>query len=754
VPLNGGPAKALGYPASSTSYDTAGGASGGPYTQEITGYDTGYQPTGTSTTLPASDLVPGAAGTSSYTTTSSYTPLTGLLSSVEYSADNGLPAETVNYSYDLQGELIADGGATALLDQVIYDALGRIQRTTFGLYTRQLVQTYTRDPGTSRLTQVTTNLQTLPSAADTISYTYNPAGALTSATDAQNTGGTHAPCYSYDHLGELTAAWTDTQGTTTSPPPSVSGIGGCVTTTPSAATIGGPAPYWQSYDYNLLGDSTTAVYHDTAGTSGNDITQTSSYPGNGTTPATRPDAATSILTRRGAVGGPSTTLTPSYDPAGNTTSRAVTATTGTNPPPGPPAESNITYNPAGLTATITTSSGTSGYTYDAAGTLLRQASPAGTTLYLDGGAEQLTYNTATGTVTAQRFYPAPDGTIIVRSYDNNTQNTTITDQTTTPQGTSTEAVDATTQAITRRYYDPYGNPAGTVPAAWPDNHAYLGKPADPNTSLNLLGARTYDPATGRFLTLDPIYEAGNPLAMGGYAYASNNPATNSDPTGLFCQKDQNGNSVGNCYRDTGGGGTSTCTANPAICAPTDTTSTTTTGTTSDSGTTSTGTTSQVGCSSKVQERYSGCNSTLPPPVFTGGLKSFLAGGLGSLISIADIIRCAGSFLGCAQDIATGHTWSDDYIRSLHNRGIPTGPHSQYGAGYGSFTAITLFLGLIRTPAVAADEIPALFKPGPFARGSIPARGFGRDWTATERNAVNDLGNKFGCHSVSGLFICT
>jgi hypothetical protein len=47
---------------------------------------------------------------------------------------------------------------------------------------------------------------------------------------------------------------------------------------------------------------------------------------------------------------------------------------------------------------------------------------------------------------------------------------------------------------------------------------------------------------------------------------------------------------------------------------------------------------------------------------------------------------------------------------------------------------------------AAETAPALFKPGPWARGSIPARDFGRDFTPTERNAVNDLGNEFGCHS--------
>jgi hypothetical protein len=54
--------------------------------------------------------------------------------------------------------------------------------------------------------------------------------------------------------------------------------------------------------------------------------------------------------------------------------------------------------------------------------------------------------------------------------------------------------------------------------------------------------------------------------------------------------------------------------------------------------------------------------------------------------------------------------------------------------------------LSRLLAPKFDDIPALFKPGPWARGSIPARDFGRDFTATERNAVNDLGNEFGCHS--------
>jgi YD repeat-containing protein len=41
--------------------------------------------------------------------------------------------------------------------------------------------------------QTTTNLQSLTSAAETTSYTYNPAGNITSASDVQNTGGTENP---------------------------------------------------------------------------------------------------------------------------------------------------------------------------------------------------------------------------------------------------------------------------------------------------------------------------------------------------------------------------------------------------------------------------------------------------------------------------------------------------------------------------------------------------------------------------------
>jgi RHS repeat-associated protein len=56
---------------------------------------------------------------------------------------------------------------------------------------------------------------------------------------------------------------------------------------------------------------------------------------------------------------------------------------------------------------------------------------------------------------------------------------------------------------------------GSIPASWPDNKAFIGKPQDPATTLDLLGVRQYEPATGRFLSLDPVFEAGQPAQMGG-----------------------------------------------------------------------------------------------------------------------------------------------------------------------------------------------------------------------------------------------
>jgi len=92
--------------------------------------------------------------------------------------------------------------------------------------------------------------------------------------------------------------------------------------------------------------------------------------------------------------------------------------------------------------------------------------------------------------------------------------------------------------------------------SWPDDLGFVDRPADAVTSLDLLGARQYEPGTGRFLSLDPVFGAGDPEAMGGYSYADDNPASDADPSGLECAAGAGSN--GSCndqpVQSSGGGG--------------------------------------------------------------------------------------------------------------------------------------------------------------------------------------------------------
>lgn len=75
-------------------------------------------------------------------------------------------------------------------------------------------------------------------------------------------------------------------------------------------------------------------------------------------------------------------------------------------------------------------------------------------------------------------------------------------------------------------YDAYGNPiehTGTMPAL-----GYTAGLTDADTGLVYLRARSYDPTTGQFTTVDPAIDT----TRQPYAYAGNNPVLNTDPTGL------------------------------------------------------------------------------------------------------------------------------------------------------------------------------------------------------------------------------
>ncbi|MFD9335027.1 RHS repeat-associated core domain-containing protein [Streptomyces sp. NPDC060028] len=167
------------------------------------------------------------------------------------------------------------------------------------------------------------------------------------------------------------------------------------------------------------------------------------------------------------------------------------------------------------------------YLYDAAGQRLLRRESGKTTLYL--GSDELTLTASTGKVTGARTYAGfGGGPSIVRTP------TGLTYTASDHHGTATTTLDAATLAITRRAQKPYGESRGPAPAAWPDDKGFLGKPQD-TTGLTHVGAREYDPALGRFISVDPVMDLDKSQQIHGYLYAGGNPVTNSDPTGLdYC----------------------------------------------------------------------------------------------------------------------------------------------------------------------------------------------------------------------------
>jgi RHS repeat-associated protein len=99
-------------------------------------------------------------------------------------------------------------------------------------------------------------------------------------------------------------------------------------------------------------------------------------------------------------------------------------------------------------------------------------------------------------------------------------------------GTPFLTLDSTAQVPAWRQFTPFGAPRGSS-VTWPDNRGFLDKPADQNTGLTVVGAREYDPNTGRFVSLDPILEATSPQELNGYTYAADDPVSQADPSGLM-----------------------------------------------------------------------------------------------------------------------------------------------------------------------------------------------------------------------------
>lgn len=112
---------------------------------------------------------------------------------------------------------------------------------------------------------------------------------------------------------------------------------------------------------------------------------------------------------------------------------------------------------------------------------------------------------------------------------------TVTYVYTDPQGTPLAEADASGNITATFEYTPYGTyaPQGTsTPGPAPKGPGYTGHVNDPETNLVYMQARYYDPATGHFLSVDPVGPApGNSFNFNRYAYVNNNPIVHIDADG-------------------------------------------------------------------------------------------------------------------------------------------------------------------------------------------------------------------------------
>jgi RHS repeat-associated protein len=100
--------------------------------------------------------------------------------------------------------------------------------------------------------------------------------------------------------------------------------------------------------------------------------------------------------------------------------------------------------------------------------------------------------------------------------------------------------DTAGNVVERVRFDDFGRaeirgPGGEVRAASAVGCAYgfQGRRLDAETGLLYFRARMYDPATGRFLQRDPVWDAGN--VGGQYTFCGNGPVSGRDPFGLSPQ---------------------------------------------------------------------------------------------------------------------------------------------------------------------------------------------------------------------------
>ena len=239
-------------------------------------------------------------------------------------------------------------------------------------------------------------------------------------------------------------------------------------------------------------------------------------------------------------GPPSQIVAHMYDPMGRLVQRQAVS--------GTPLGEQFAYTGADQQAVYTNAltSQTRTYSYDALGNQVLACGPApgACTGYLyDGPNVVAEYSSATLTPVLKATYlfgQEIDAQVARIDPTANTVHFYLRDA----LGSTRQIIDQASAAVNDYEYEAFGK-IFTQVTGLPNDILFAGRRLDPLSGLYEFRTRTYDPADGRFLQTDPIYQGvilaacsacwQNPLELWSvmplYAYVGNNPATYTDPTG-------------------------------------------------------------------------------------------------------------------------------------------------------------------------------------------------------------------------------
>jgi RHS repeat-associated protein len=463
------------------------------------------------------------------------------ITQVSYTAGSCPAATCVSYTYDGAGNLTGRTSPTGLTS-IGYDALNRpTTKTQAGV----LVATATYDPAS--------NLTSYADTSGTIHYGYDTANNLVSLAEPGGSCPTYptpvtantTACtgFSYNKNNERTVTTSPSGQTSTT---SYDGAGRVAsniakTAAPASATLASRVYTYQNAIHPLVDQALVGTMTDQAGTvttysyDGLNRLQSAAQPGTSTTWLYDNDGNRTKATTTGTGAGtvysayngadqlcwtstvsagvcaspPTGATTYAYDASGNQTGDQIGATTLAN--------SFNVFNQ--ITSTLI--GGTTTLTSTYADTSNTERLTAGATSFINGTLGVTSETTSGASI---NYIRDPSGNLIAMHTGGQSYYYTPD-----KQGSVIALTDAA-QALAATYtYDPWGNITNSTGALATTNPwHYAGSYTDAATGYLKLGARYYNPTTGRFTQPDPSGQEANT-----YNYTSCNPVNSTDPTGLM-----------------------------------------------------------------------------------------------------------------------------------------------------------------------------------------------------------------------------